>query len=368
MRKEERQQFRDEARNKLEKFWNEQVQPLYESAAATFTSLYQAYAEKKRVFMQEFSARVGLDVDDAWVAYSPEGKRLGCYATEDREGQTDMPTGLGGMVKLSEWKYRQARFLPYDSKLSTLLQRGMKRLDGEHIEAMAREYEPYFARVREAWREIGADDYLVTRLSRLMTFQEAWDLILRRTSYKPMKESLDAFRKLHNIHPLSSREELEKAGVHVERVVEPKRNEEDLKRTSDALGIKSHVLEADVKEMAWLWEEATRKTDSPTPPFLWAVLGSVVEAYLRGRGFRMGNYQGVSRHIEKKTAIRRLVISCAAENEIFHSLHKAGVTSLDGFRDAIIHSMAVTEYDILDEVKQFLGDEEGGTGPEGGER
>ena len=360
MIKPDRQRLRDEARDKLEKFWNEQVKPLHESAAATFIRLYQATKEKERAFMREVSSRLGLEVDDLWLADSPygmpEGKYLACHAVEDRDGQVEMPVAMG-MAKVSEWKYCRVRFLPYDSKLAHLVQRGKARLHREHMAAIAQEYDPYFDQIARAWREIGADDYLVGRLSRLLTFKEAWDLVMRRTSYRPMKESLDAFRKLHNVPPLSFREELEEAGVKVEKVVEPRNKE--LERAADALGIKSRVLEADIKELAWFWEEVISEVDSPTPPLLLTVLGYLVKAYLRGRDFRMGNYQGIWRHIWKKTAIVRLVIECAVKNAALASLHKAGLTSVEGFRYAVIRSAKISDYDVLEDVRQFLEGEGG---------
>lgn len=363
MKREERQRLRNEARDKLEKFWNEQIKPLHEAAAATFTKLYRTHQEKEQEFMRETSSRLGLEADDVWVADSPfgmpEGKYFGCHAIEDRDGQVDMPVAMG-TAKVSEWKYRQTRFLPYDSKLANLLHRGKARLHREHTAASAQEYDPYFDQVARAWREIGADDYLVGRLSRLTTFKEAWDLIVRKTSYRRMKESLDAFRKLHNIPPLSFREESEHWGYPVEKVpkVAEPRNE-DLEGAADDLGVKSRILEADIKELAWSWEEVISNIDSPTPPVLLTVLGYLVRAYLRGRNVRMGNYQGIARHVWKKTAIVRLVIDCAAKDEVLESLHKAGVTSADGFRDAVLNSTRADDYDVLEEVRRFLEGEGG---------
>ncbi len=307
--------------------------------------------------MQEVSPQLGLDADDVWVAYSPhgmpEGKYLACHAVEDRDRQEDWPAA-NGMVRLPHWKYRQVRFLPYDSKMAYLIQRGKAKLHREHMAAIAQEYDPYFEQVATAWREIGADDYLAARLARLRTFDEVWDLVVRKISGR-VKQSLDPFRKLHNIPPLSFREGLEQSGYPVEsipKVVEP-RNEK-LEQAADSLGVKPHVLQADIKELAWSWEEVIRNIDSPTPLLLLTVLGYLVKAYLRGRNVRMGNYQGIARHVWKKTAIVRLVIDCAAKDEVLESLHKAGVTSTDGFRDAVLNSTRTDGYDILEEVKRFL--------------
>ena len=362
MKKGEKQSLRNEARANLEAFWNGQIKPLHEAAAAAFTKVYQAFEQKERILMQEVSSRLGLDVDDAWVAYSPfgmtEGKYLGCHAVEDRDGQEYLPAA-NGMVRLLHWKYRQVRFLPYDSKIAYLIQRGKAKLNREHMAAIAQDYDPYFEQVATAWREIGADDYLAARLARLRTFGEVWDLVVRKISGR-VKQSLNPFRKLHNIPPLSFREELEQSGYPVEsipKVVEP-RNER-LEQTAASLGVKPHVLQADIKELAWSWEEIIHNMGSPTPPLLLKVLGYLVKAYLRGRNVRMGNYQGIARHVWKKTAIVRLVIDCAAKDEVLESLHKAGVTSADGFRDAILNSTRTSDYDVLEEVRQLLQKEEG---------
>jgi len=363
MKKEEKQRLRDEARARLEKFWNERIQPLHQGAAAAFRKVYQNFEEKERALMGELSPRLGLEVDDVWIAYSPkgmpEGKYLACHAVEDRDGQEDWPAA-NGLVKLPHWKYRQVQYLPYDSGLTNLLHRGRARIHREHMAALAQEYQPYFDQVAKAWQEIGADDYLATRLTRTMTFKEVWNLIVHRIGGR-VKKSLDPFRKQHNIIPLSFREQLVESGYPVETIkkIEEPRNEV-LDRTADDLGIKSRVLQADINELAWFWEELISEVHSPAPSSLLTVLGYLVNAYLRGRDFRMGNYQGIKRHLWKKTAIMRLVIDCAAKDKVLDSLHKAGVTSAEAFREAVIRSTGVSDYDVLEEVKQFLAEEERG--------
>jgi len=362
MKKEEKQQLRDEARTRLEKFWNERIQPLHQGAAAAFRKVYQNFEKKERALMGELSPRLGLEVDDVWTAYSPkgmpEGKYLACHAVEDRDGQEDWPAA-NGLVKLPHWKYRQVRFLPYDSKVAYLVQRRKTQLHREHMAAIAQRYDPCLEQIATTWRGIGADDYLAARLVRLSTFDEVWGLVVRKIGGR-VKQSLDPFRQLHNIPPLSFREELEQSGYPVEsipKVAEP-RNEK-LEQAAEFLGVKPHVLQADIKELAWSWEEIIHNMGSPTPPLLLKVLGYLVKAYLRGRNVRMGNYQGIARHVWKKTAIVRLVIDCAAKDEVLESLHKAGVTSADGFRDAILNSTRTSDYDVLEEVRQLLQKEEG---------
>lgn len=172
MKKEEKLRLRQEARAKLEKFWNEQIQPLHQNADATFARLYQSCEEKEHVLMREVSSRLGLEVDEVYVAYypqgMPEGKYLACRAVEDRDGQETWPNGI------RHWKYRQVRYLPYYSKLAHWVQRSKTVLHREHMSALAQEYEPYFDQVVEAWRGIGADDYLAHRFRQMSSFGEAW--------------------------------------------------------------------------------------------------------------------------------------------------------------------------------------------------
>jgi hypothetical protein len=228
------------------------------------------------------------------------------------------------------------------------------------MEALAQEYETYFDRVAKAWQEIGADNYLAGRLTQLMTFREVWDFIVHKIGGR-VKKSLDPFRRQHNIIPLSFREQLVESVYPVEttKQLEEPRNEM-LERTADDLGIKSHILQADIKGLAWLWEQIISEVHSPAPSLLLTVLRHLVKAYLRGRDFRMGNYQGIKRHLWKKTAIMRLVTECAAKDKELDSLHKAGVISVGVFREAVIRSTEAPDYNVLEEVKQFLEEEEGG--------
>ncbi len=137
-------------------------------------------------------------------------------------------------------------------------------------------------------------------------------------------------------------------------------NKERLESTSGVLGVKSHVLEADIKELAWCWEMAVEDIDSPSPGALHSILSFLAKAYLRGRNIRMGNYQGLWRHLHKKGDIMRLVIEYVGEEKyLFDTLHKLGVLSVEKFMDAIItyeRSRPDPErnYDILDEAEKIL--------------
>ena len=130
---------------------------------------------------------------------------------------------------------------------------------------------------------------------------------------------------------------------------------EKLDSLSTVLGVKSQVLEADIKELVWFWEEIVEGISSTSPELVLLVLTYLCKAYLRGRNVRMGNYQGIWRHIDKKAAAIMLTIEHVAGDKYgFDSLHKAGVTSVREFRDAVMGFAKDKNYDILDEVKQFL--------------
>jgi len=138
-------------------------------------------------------------------------------------------------------------------------------------------------------------------------------------------------------------------------------DKEKLDSLSAALGIKPQVLEADIKELAWSWDEVVREMGLTNPERLLLVLSYLCRTYLRGRNVRMGNYQGIWRHIDKKAAAIMLTIEhVTSEQYCFESLHKAGVTSVIRFRDAILGFAEGKDYNVLNEVKQFLEEEEQG--------
>ena len=170
-----------------------------------------------------------------------------------------------------------------------------------------------------------------------------------------------------------------------------------------SLGIKPKVLEADIKDLAWLWEMTIKDMDLYNPLSALDVLNAIARAYIRGRNCRMGSYQTLWKHLPTKAAmIYHLTRYVSEENapELvyarFPHLRACGVTSVDDFlalvnkfsmernrrqeeeamrkaeeakktgqqkvRDIIQNSRAErqTKCDILDETRRFVdGDERG---------
>ena len=102
--------------------------------------------------------------------------------------------------------------------------------------------------------------------------------------------------------------------------------------------------------MAWLWWEELAEVIGNNPTLLLDVLDNLVTAYLRGRNIRMGNWQGICQHIEKKRTLRKLIIKHVAGDKCFENLHRAGVTSLEEF----IHAARYSKQDIMSQVKEIL--------------
>lgn len=106
----------------------------------------------------------------------------------------------------------------------------------------------------------------------------------------------------------------------------------DINEVASTLGIKPRVLSADIKELAWLWEEAMEDVQAMNPLAAMDTLNPIVKAYLRGKGIRMGNWQGIWRHCTTKAHVARLVILQASQEcELFKRLSACGVGSLDDF-------------------------------------
>lgn len=162
---------------------------------------------------------------------------------------------------------------------------------------------------------------------------------------------------------------------------------------AEVLGIKPRVLEADIKDMAWVWEETVEDMELHNPLAALDVLRAMAKAYIRGRNCRMGSYQGLWKHLPTKSAVMRHVMRYASEeiaksHFIFRSLHDCGLTSVDEFletarqmseernlrqeekerlereetkkrteqkvRDIIEEMRGRKPYDILDEIRRMM--------------
>jgi len=96
------------------------------------------------------------------------------------------------------------------------------------------------------------------------------------------------------------------------------------------LGINYSTLTADLRELAWLWEDLVARLDYCTFKLAAAILFSLVKAYMRGRGFKTGNFQGFRRHSLKYTLLVRSVVELVVNGGSFYeSLQNVGFNSVD---------------------------------------
>lgn len=128
---------------------------------------------------------------------------------------------------------------------------------------------------------------------------------------------------------------------------------ESIVTLSAALGVKSPIIEADIKDLAWLWEETLSEAKFADPRLAFYVLRAVSRSYLRGRNLRMGNFQGFNRYQCEYVAIMTTLVRYVSDDPVFDCLHQAGVTSVKAFA-AVLNSY----FDILDEANRIL--QEGG--------
>jgi len=107
---------------------------------------------------------------------------------------------------------------------------------------------------------------------------------------------------------------------------------------ASALGIKLKVLEADIRDLVWLWEMTMGDMELHNPLSALDVLNAIARAYIRGRNCRMGSYQTLWKHLPTKAAmIYHLARYVSEENDsgltysCFPHLRACGVTSVDEF-------------------------------------
>ena len=128
---------------------------------------------------------------------------------------------------------------------------------------------------------------------------------------------------------------------------------ESIVTLSAALGVKSPIVEADIKDLAWLWEETLSEAKFADPRLAFYVLRAVSRSYLRGRDLRMGNFQGFNRYQREYAAMMTILVRYVSDDAVFDCLHQAGVTSVKAFAE-VLNSY----FDILDEANRIL--QEGG--------
>ncbi len=129
---------------------------------------------------------------------------------------------------------------------------------------------------------------------------------------------------------------------------------ESIEIVSNTLGVKSRIVEADIKNLARSWEEPLKDAKFADPRLAFYVLKAVARAYLRGRNLRMGNSQGLQRHLVKEGTLMRILVRYAAGASSFDCLHEIGVTSEESFVAALnsYSDIADETRSILQEVKQ----------------
>ena len=120
---------------------------------------------------------------------------------------------------------------------------------------------------------------------------------------------------------------------------------ESLETLSATLGVRSRIVEADIKDLARSWEEPLRDAKFADPRLAFYVLRAVARAYLRGRNLRMGNSQGLRRHESKEAMLMKILAQYAAEESVFDCLHEIGVSSVESFASALN-----SYFDIVDEA------------------
>jgi len=124
---------------------------------------------------------------------------------------------------------------------------------------------------------------------------------------------------------------------------------EALEMLSSILKVKSRVIEADIRELAWLWDETIKDARFGDPRLAYAVLQSLSRSYLRGHGLKMGNMQGLLKHLPVESKVMILIVGHVSEKPMFESLHQAGVTSAESFI-----SILKAYRDVKDEVSHVL--------------
>ena len=110
-----------------------------------------------------------------------------------------------------------------------------------------------------------------------------------------------------------------------------------LEELASVLGIKKKVLEADIRDLAWLWEMTIEDMDLHNPLGALDVLNAIAKAYIRGRNCRMGSYQTLWKHLPTKAAIIYHLAKYVSEKNApggyvwFPHLRDCVVTSVEDF-------------------------------------
>lgn len=87
-------------------------------------------------------------------------------------------------------------------------------------------------------------------------------------------------------------------------------------------------IEADIKELAGLWEEAIRVARFGDPKLTFTILRSLARSYLLGHGIKLRNPMGFQMPLPTESNLMILLVNYASDHDRFSSLHQTGVTSL----------------------------------------
>lgn len=129
---------------------------------------------------------------------------------------------------------------------------------------------------------------------------------------------------------------------------------------STTLRVPRRNLDQDIRQLAYAWDEALAAAEMPAVNQAFPCLCALVRMYLRGRGLRMGNYQGYKRHGLTSAMMATVVVMTVIEEGpiIFPLLHKLGFDSWDTARETLRGQ--VGGFDILSAAEDILNQKEGG--------
>lgn len=118
---------------------------------------------------------------------------------------------------------------------------------------------------------------------------------------------------------------------------------------AERLDVPRRVLEGDIGELIHCWREALGKAPAQDIDSLHRVLSSLLRAYLRGHGYRMGSMQGYERHQALFAQAVTAVVMRAMEVG-FEALGAAGITDPLEYTKRLRASFAPGVLDEADEV------------------
>ena len=80
------------------------------------------------------------------------------------------------------------------------------------------------------------------------------------------------------------------------------------------------VDQNDVNDMSWRWYQVIVHIEYLSAKNCLAILDAIVNSYMRGRGFKMGNARGMEKHYSKTSTLMAMVIDDAIDK--YEQLHR----------------------------------------------